>query len=377
MLAPARLATLPAAERAAWARYLAASDSVRRVDRESMRRELAAAGLARMLPAPHHDGFFVQPWMTTTWLRGDSGRALTASILTWQAPSGGWSKRLDMWTPRRPGMAYGSEGDGWAYVPTIDNSATLEQLRYLGRAIEAGAAPAEATAAFRRGLAYLLRAQYPNGCIPQVFPLQGGYHDAATFNDDATVNVLRLFRAAADGAYPFVGDEQRRAAADGVRRGVECLLASQVRLEGELTIWGQQHDPLTHAMTPARSYELVGLTGYESAGILDFLMELPDPSPRVVTAVHAGARWLRAHAVRGMAYDPRLGVVARPDAPPTWARLYDPETLRPMFANRDGVKLFDPSRLTDRRTGYAWFRGEAAAMLLRYDAWARRHPAHD
>ncbi len=104
-------------------------------------------------------------------------------------------------------------------------------------------------------------------------------------------------------------------------------------------------------------------------------MELPAPSPRVVAAVHAGARWLKAHAVYGQTYDPKLGVVARAGAGPTWARLYDPETLRPIFANRDGVKLFDASRLTDRRTGYAWFRGEAAATLRRYDAWAPRHPA--
>src|SRR5207253_220336 len=115
--------------------------------------------------APHHNGFFVQPWMTGPWLRSDSGRRLTASILTWQTPSGGWSKRLDVWSPRQPGMAFGTEGDGWAYVPTIDNNATLDELRYLGLAIAAGPAPAAATPAFRRGLAYLLRAQYPNGCI--------------------------------------------------------------------------------------------------------------------------------------------------------------------------------------------------------------------
>ena len=200
LLSAARLAALPAAERATWRRYIAASDSIRRADREAMRRELATAGRAQMLAAPHDNGFFVQPWMTTTWLRSDSGRQLAASILTWQTPSGGWSKRLDVWTPRQSGMAFGTEGDGWAYVPTIDNSATIEQLRFLGLAIDAGSAPSGAARAVRRGLDYLLRAQYPNGCVPQVFPLQGGYHDAATFNDDATVNVLRVFRAAADGA---------------------------------------------------------------------------------------------------------------------------------------------------------------------------------
>jgi PelA/Pel-15E family pectate lyase len=32
---------------------------------------------------------------------------------------------------------------------------------------------------------YLLAAQFPNGGWPQVWPLEGGYHDAVTFNDNA------------------------------------------------------------------------------------------------------------------------------------------------------------------------------------------------
>jgi hypothetical protein len=248
LLRPARLAALPAAERAAWERYLAASRETRDLDRAAMQRELDSLGLARMDTAPHHAGFFVRPHMRGDWFRSDSGRRQTDVLLSWQTPSGGWSKRLDMVrAARRPGTAWGTEGDGWAYVPTIDNGATTEQLDYLGRALAAGAGGERERAAYARGLRYLLRAQYPNGCWPQALPLMGSYHDAATFNDDATVSVLRVLRAAADGTTPGVADADRRDAAEAVRRGVDCVLRAQVTANGTLTAWGQQHDPFTLA----------------------------------------------------------------------------------------------------------------------------------
>lgn len=379
LLAPARLAALPAAQQQAWAAYLAASRAEAAGDRESMARELAAIGRTRVTVAPHHDGFHLQPWMTATWLRSDSGQRATRALLTWQTPSGGWSKRLDVRTPREPGVAYGSEGDGWAYVPTIDNDATIDQLRYLARAIAAGApvAGAPERAALVRGVAYLLRAQFPNGCFPQAYPLRGSYHDAATFNDDATVNALTVLRElAADSAAPLDTDARTRAEA-AAALGVECLIASQVVVDGRRTVWGQQHDPLTLTPIAARSYEPVGLSGKESAAIMDHLMTVPSPDMRVTRAVHAAAAWFRQTAIRDSAYDYRTGLRVAPNGGPIWARLTELGTNRPIFSNRDGVKLYDYARLTDRRSGYAWFGTEPGSALRRYDKWARMHPAPD
>jgi PelA/Pel-15E family pectate lyase len=47
------------------------------------------------------------------------------------------------------------------------------------------------------------------------------------------------------------------------------------------------------------------------------------------------------------------------------------ETDRPIFANRDGVKLYDWNQLTDRRTGYAWFGTEPGSALKKYDKWVK------
>ena len=46
-------------------------------------------------------------------------------------------------------------------------------------------------AAVLRGLDYTFAAQFPNGGWPQVWPLEGGYHDAITFNDGASKRFSR------------------------------------------------------------------------------------------------------------------------------------------------------------------------------------------
>jgi len=315
--------------------------------------------------------------MTGAWLLADSGRRQTDALLSWQTPSGGWSKRLDMTAPRRAGMAYGTEGDGWAYVPTIDNGATTEQLEYLGRAIAAGDRDARVSPAFARGLRYLLAAQLPSGCWPQVFPLQGGYHDGATFNDDATASVLGVLRGAATGAVPGVAADVRAAADTAVARGVDCVLRTQVVEKGRPSVWGQQHDPLTLQPIDARSYEHASLASKESATLTDFLMSLPSPDARVVASVHAAAAWFRGAAIMDQDYDYRTGLVAKPGAGPIWARMYELGTGRPLFSNRDGRRLYDWHQLTDRRQGYAWYTDQPKSMLRRYDKWARLHPLAD
>jgi PelA/Pel-15E family pectate lyase len=320
--------------------------------------------------------------MTAAWFRSDSARRAGRALLSWQTPAGGWSKRTEMSRPREPGESWYAESDAWHYIGTIDNGATTSQLRFLARLADnanpstgSGQAEPPFGDAYLKGLQYLLDAQLPNGCWPQVYPLQGGYSDAATFNDDAIVNVLETLGDAASGRVPFVPAEARARAAAAERRGIDCVLAAQVVRGGTRTVWGQQHDPITLAPIAARSYELAGLSGRESATVTTYLMSLPSPDARVIAAVHAAAAWFRAHAIHGYEYDAQQRFVPKPGAGPIWARLTDLETDRPIFANRDGVKLYDWNQLTDRRSGYAWFGTEPAAVLRKYEKWARAHPA--
>lgn len=370
----ARLGEVPAGERARWEDYLANSRQLAARDRQVMAAELASIGATRMRRAQYasaaFDGGEGRPaaWFTTA-----EARRLADNLLTYQTPSGGWSKRVAYDSARAPGQSWYSESDGWSYIPTIDNGATTSQLWYLGR-IDAAQPDARYRAAFLRGLDYLLTAQYPTGCWPQVFPLQGSYHDAATFNDDAATNVLTLLDAVTAVQFPFVGEEMVLRAARASALGLECLLKSQVGVGGRRTVWGQQHDPITLQPVGARSYELRSLSGRESAGIMTYLMSLRAPDARVAAAIHAAAAYFNATAVRGVRYDYQQGATADPGAGPIWARMTEIGTNRPIFANRDGVVLYDWNQLTDRRTGYAWYGTEPGSALKKYEKWRRAHP---
>jgi PelA/Pel-15E family pectate lyase len=373
LLSAARIARLPPADAERWHAFVARSDRQRRLDQDSMARELKRVGRERMTRAPDtRRSFSVQDAeRAAVRLADDSLRAFVATVLSFQTPSGGWSKHVDYQKgPRRTGESYFSETDRWQYIPTLDNDATIAQLRLLAGA-DARVHDDRWRDAFRRGVDYLFAAQMPNGCWAQVFPLQGGYHDAVTFNDDAIVNVLRFLRTAVDST--LWGRDRIIAARARYALGIGCILRSQVRVAGRPTVWAQQHDPLTLAPLAGRSYELPGLSGRESASIMRLLMDVESPSDSVVAAVHAAAAWFEAHEIRGFEYVPPKGLVASAEAEPLWARLTDLETDRPIFANRDGVKLYDYAALTDRRIGYGWFTRDPAAALKQYERWSRAH----
>lgn len=370
------IAALPGAERDAWMRYLAISRAKREAERAAMDAELREAGQERMAKAPYmRRAFEVTSRMRGPWLQTDSARRLAENILSFQTPSGGWSKHVDFTQgPRKVGQSYFSESDGWSYIGTIDNGSTTSQMLFLAAA-HAALPDDRYRDGFVRGLEYLLAAQFPNGCFPQVYPLQGGYHDAATFNDDAIVNVLKIFRDVGRGRYEFVPAEVRQRVAAGLALGVDCILDSQIVVDGRRVGWAQQHHPATLEPVQARSYELVGISGRETSGIVEFLMSLSKPEPKIVEAVHAAVDWLRATRIDDHSYDFETGLRAEPGAGPIWARLYEIGTNRPIFSNRDGVKLYDWNQLTDRRQGYGWFGSEPVAVLKKYDeTWAQRYP---
>ena len=182
LLATSRLSVLPEDQQASWTTYVLRSRQRMQADLRLVALERARTGAAAVGRPPNSAAdFAVQSSWTPTWVAGASGRALVASVLSYQTASGGWGKHIDYAKGVRPaGTGYNSESDDWAYVGTIDNGATINELRLL-----AVAAPVDSAAhsAFTRGMTYLVDAQFPSGCWPQVYPLMGSYHDAATNND--------------------------------------------------------------------------------------------------------------------------------------------------------------------------------------------------
>ena len=373
-LATARIERLVSAvERPLWLAYIARSHEQYMRDTAAMRRELRGAGKSTMTRAAYAHGFEVGPEMTPRWFATDSARRLADAILSFQAPNGGWSKHVDFSQHvRQPGESYFAESADWEWISTIDNGSTTEEIAFL-RAINRATPAAKYADAIRRGVDYLLEMQMPNGCFPQVYPLQGSYHDAATFNDDAIIHAIIVLRDVSDGKTTEATTAQQRRATVAVSKGIACLLATQVVVAGKRTIWAQQHDPLTLAPVPARTYELTSLASRESSTVLDFLMTLPSPNRRIVEAVYAGAEWLQRRPLHGLRYE---GYVLTRDtnAPPLWGRLYEIGTDSVIMANRDGVKLYDWNKLTDRRSGYGWYTTAPAQTLATFEQWSRHHP---
>jgi PelA/Pel-15E family pectate lyase len=325
------------------------------------------------------------------WFTSEEGRAWIDNILSWQGKGvggvQGWPKAYNAAYPR-PADGSGVE---WGGIATIDNGATHSELRLLARAITlepAGARQERLKEAFNRGLDALFSQQYANGGWPQRFPPgrtdQAAYYPHITFNDDAMVDVLKVLKEIREKTPPFAFVDEGRRSKSGAAfdKGIDCILKCQVVLKGKLTGWCAQHDEVTLKAAPARKFEPAGMSGEEGASIAMLLMQIEHPDERIKKAVKGAAEWFDSAKIVGKrvasvtnaegARDRQL--VDDPNST-IWARFYDLEDGRPIFASGDGVKRYDMREITlERRNGYAWYGGWGAKVLTEYEAWKKRNP---
>ena len=238
LLAPARIARLAPRDVDAWRAYIARSTAMHVRDTAFMNAELRRVGRDTMSRAAYTHDFEVSSRMTPVWLASDPGRRMAESILSYQAPNGGWSKHVDFTQgTRQLAQSFYAETNSWGWISTLDNSSTTEEIRFLALA-DAARPDARYRDAALRGVRYLLAAQQPTGCWPQSYPLEGSYHDAATFNDGAVADAIEILDIAASGTWTFVSNAVRDSARGAASDGVECLLRTQVAVDGRLTVWG-------------------------------------------------------------------------------------------------------------------------------------------
>lgn len=399
----ARIEALPAKDRAVWTAYLARSAAQEKADRAALAAELKPGQPTPPPPEEGPGGPKAMPLdRDAAWYATPEARHVADVIVSFQTPAGGWSKNQPRTGAlRQPGQPYAPDNVSkylaaddfdtprdphWNYVGTLDNDATITELRFLARV--AGQVPGPESEAWRasflRGVRYLLAAQFPNGGWPQVWPLEGGYHDAITYNDDAVTEAAELLTdvANAQGDYAFAPADLRKQAAAAAERAVTVVLATQVVVGGKRTIWAQQHDALTLKPVAGRNFEPAELSTEESADLLVYLMSLPKPSPALVAAVHAGADYLAANAIYDQAWtggkDTEGGrrLVPKPGAGPIWARYYAAAANTPIFGDRDKTIHDDVNELTlERRNGYSWFNTSPKKALDAYAVWKKDHPA--
>jgi PelA/Pel-15E family pectate lyase len=320
------------------------------------------------------------------WYGGDEAARIADNLLLYQLNTGGWPKNIEMakvlTEEERVALLKQKSSDAES---TIDNGATYRQLAFLARVFTARKLPRHEEA-FLQGLDYLLRAQYANGGWPQYYPLRKGYYSHITYNDNAMIGVMRLLRDIARKRpdYAFVDEDHRRRSEKAVERGIECILKTQVLVEGKRTVWAAQHDEKTLAPAPARKFEPVSLTGSESVGIVRFLMSIERPTEPVAEAIEAAIAWFEKSKITGIRYVERADaskihgfdrvVVKDQNAGPLWARFYEIGTNRPIFIGRDARVRYDVAEIEDeRRNGYSWYVAEPAEMLSKdYPKWQKK-----
>ena len=349
--------------------------------------QMAVREFLKVAPAMQSEWHALVSWSNAMrqpkqWYGSAESVRIAESLLLYQFPNGGWDKNIEMSVAPVAKELEKIKREGHT---TIDNSATYTQMDYLALVYTATRED-RFKEAFQKGLGYLLEAQYPDGGWPQFYPLRKGYYTHITYNDDAMVGVLETLRSIVERKpdYAFVSDQDKKRAAVALEKGIECILKTQVRVNGKLTVWCAQHDEVTLAPAKARSYELPSLSGSESVGIVEFLMGIAKPSVEVKASIEAAVQWFEASKIKGIRLERKLVpdapkgydqvVVEDAGAPPLWARFYDVQTNKPMFCGRDGLVKDTIAEIEyERRNGYRWYVDRPAKLLDReYPEWRKR-----
>lgn len=394
-----RVAALPAAEQDAWYAYLNRSLAQRALDRATLAAELPSGATPPPPPMAVGGGQYNMPLdRDAAWYATPEARATADAIVSFQTPAGGWSKNQNRTIARLRGQRYANDAEHmdldmenfdapvdrfWTFVGTLDNDATTTEMRFLAKA--AAQAPGRQGDAWRvsivKGVNYLLNAQYPNGGWPQIWPLEGGFHDAITFNDNAVAKASMILEDVAESkeGFAFVPATLKTRAAAAQVRAVQVILDAQMRIDGQLTAWPQQVDPVTLQPSSARNYEPHSLASGETTDVLLFLMRQPEPSPGVKAAVRAGVAWLEKTRVYGKSFemtDDGRKLIDKPGAGPIWSRNYDVVTGQPIFGDKNASIHNDVNGISiGRRNGYSWWIASPQAALDAYTSWVAAHGA--
>ena len=288
-----------------------------------------------------------------------NGAVEAAQALVWgQLASGGWDYRIDFdpekskkWHYRRD-VEQGDHTTGERRNrTTLDDDNTQSALRLLMQVDQRlDFAAADLHRAVLYGLESLLKAQYPNGAWPQrysewadlsQFPVQKARYPATwsrqypkqhylayyTFNDNAIADVIETMIE----AHKIYGDERWRRAAE---RGGDFIILAQ--MPDPQPAWAQQYNL---AMEPAwaRRFEPPAITGGESFGVMQILLELylAYGEPRFLEPIPRALAWAKAAQL--------------PDG--RMARFYELQTNRPLYFTKEYALTYSDA---DLPTHYAF-----------------------
>jgi PelA/Pel-15E family pectate lyase len=312
------------------------------------------------------------------------------NMLLFQRSNGGWSKQfkgkafdynIEFSADQKKDIAVEAAKDD----ANIDNGSTAKEIRYLVSICKKINNP-KYLAAAENGIRFLLKAQYANGGWPQYYPDKSSYRAEITYNDNAMINALNILQdvAVKQNDFDVVNTDLIEPSIQAIKKGIDCILKTQIMVNGTLTAWCQQYDEKTLQPAKARAYELPSISGSESGNIVDFLLSQPDPSQEIKKAITAAIKWFKLVKISGY----KLLDVPAPGTPKgknreliadssavLWARYYEIGTNKPFFCDRDGIVKYSLQEIGyERRNGYSWY-GEWPKNILekKYPKWLKKY----
>ncbi len=340
----------------------------------------------RNFQRPRNNWRFISQTEDADFLRSDEAKRVAEQVILYQRVTGGWPKNTDfakqLSDEEREKVIADKQN---TFDSTTDNNATTTEMDFLARMYQANGDEIYKETVVR-GINYLLDGQYDNGGWPQFWPTMRDYQIHITYNDGAMINTLRLLEKIDKKQAPYdnIADKSlQMRIKKSIEKAIDCILKTQIKYKGELTVWCQQHDRETLLPAPARAFELPSFCSSESAGIVSFLMDMENPDKNVKKAIHAAMKWFDKYKLTGLeikrSFDPKIGpdvqLINNPNADhPIWARYYDLEFCEPFVCDRDGVPRKHLWQIgSERRNGYGWYQDRPVVLYEQYNKWADKY----
>lgn len=320
--------------------------------------------------------------MPDTWYGTEQAKHIADKVLLYQTEIGGWPKNTNFHTNVNSEEMSKIRTSGIG--ATFDNEATIMEMRFLAK-IYTHRKEEKYRNSFLKAFNYILYAQYDNGGWPQFCPVRKGksvaYSGHITYNDGAYVNIMNLLKDIYEDApslSPLELEEKiKKRARQAFDKGVECILKTQIQVNGLPTVWCAQHDEQTLKPAKARAYELPSFSGAESVGIVLLLMKIPNPSPEIIASIKGAVKWFDEHKIVDMKFEryrdeqgERNARLVPSKGERVWGRFYDLETEKPFVCDRDGVKKDNLNEIgKERRGGYTWYDSAPDKVLDAYPEW--------
>lgn len=274
-----------------------------------------------------------------------AARETAECLIRGQLQSGGWYVSIDLDQAARRKIAYrddppAGKAEKLANRSTLDDDKTQSCIKFLMRLDEATSfRDAKLHEATLYALDALVKVQFPNGAWPQQFsgppdPAEfpvvkasypkewsrtfPGDHYAShyTFNDGSIADVVNVMLEASH----IYAEPRYRQSAE--RAGDFILLA---QLPEPQPAWAQQYDAEMHPAW-ARKFEPPSITGGESQGIIQVLLDLYS---------HTGEKRFLEPIPRALAYLKRSQL-----ADGKLARFYELQTNKPLYFTKDYVLTY-------------------------------------